>query len=73
MNEELKEQITETLLNPPTGVVIGGGIGIFQSLVTQLPVIINIATVVYLVILITHKLWTFYKEWKKVSKREQRK
>ena len=73
MNDELKGQIAETLLNPPTGVVIGGGVGIFQSLVTQLPVIINIATVIYLVILIVHKLWTFYKEWKKASKREQHK
>ena len=73
MNPEIKEQIAETLLNPPTGVVIGGGVGIFQSFITQLPVIINIATVIYLIILITHKLWTFYKEWKKVSKREQHK
>lgn len=60
----MKDQVTEVLLNPPTAVMAVGGVGFINTLIATLPLAINVATVVYLLVLISHKSWQFYREWK---------
>lgn len=56
----MREHI-ESMTNPNISVPVTV-VGIFAE---NLPLIINVCSLVYLVLLITHKGWQMYKEWKR--------
>ena len=51
--------------SPATAVPVVSTAALFNSFGDALPVLINAATAIYLVLLITHKVWQMYREWKK--------
>ena len=56
--------LADNLLNTPSGVAITGTVSYFNLQGVDLPLLINIGTAIYLVMLIIHKGWKMYKEWK---------
>lgn len=50
--------------SPATAVPVVGTAALFNSFGDALPTLINVATFIYLVLLISHKCWQFYKGWK---------
>lgn len=55
--------ITDIASSPAVAVpIIGSVTGI--NLITLLPIFINVATALYLSMLIGHKAWVWYREWK---------
>lgn len=67
MNQQL-----ETFTNPQTAIVTTTTISTANIMGFSLPEVINVATVIYLVLLISHKGWQMYKEWKEEKQRERR-
>ncbi len=53
--------ITDIASSPAVAVPLGTTTAV-ANLVTILPVLINVAMLIYLIILIAHKIWTWYKE-----------
>lgn len=60
----MQQQITDSILNPTTGTAVTIPVALANALTTNLPIVINIATIIYLTLLISHKSWQMYKEWK---------
>lgn len=56
-------QITESVTSPSSTLPVVTLVGAANWL-SSLPEIINILTAVYLVLLVSHKLYVFYREWK---------
>lgn len=56
-------QITENMTNPGTGAIVGG-VTIAGNLVGALPVYINIAVACYFTLMVIHKAYQMYKEYK---------
>lgn len=56
--------ISEMVTNPPTAIAVGVGSSAINTLVTTLPLLINVATVVYLAVLILYTSWKFYRDYK---------
>lgn len=52
--------LIETTTNPNVGIPVS----FIGMLASNLPFIINVASFIYLVLLISHKIWQMYKEFK---------
>ena len=63
-------KLDDVLFNTPTGVTTSVGASVASLAGMELPFLINVATFVYLVLLILHKGWKIYKEWKYGSSSE---
>lgn len=59
----MKEHID--MITSPSVAVPATTAAMFASFMDILPAIMQIGSFIYLVLLITHKLWTMWKEWKK--------
>lgn len=57
--------LIDNLMNPPAAVVTTGGVTTAHMVGIDLPFIINVGTAIYLGLLIIHKGWQMYKDWKK--------
>lgn len=55
--------ITENMTNPGTATVVGGTT-ILANFVTALPVLINVAVLTYFTLMIIHKAYQMYKEYR---------
>lgn len=55
--------ITETATQPASAVPVTGLVAA-GNIFTSLPEIVNILTIVYVAMLIIHKAWKMYAEWK---------
>ncbi len=64
----IREQITETITNPQVGVPLTVGPGSLHFLGVPLPDWLTIFSIIYVIILLTHKVWVWYKEWKSNGK-----
>ena len=56
-------QITETITSPASAVPVSGLVATGNFL-ASLPEIVNILTIVYVSLLIIHKSWKMYADWK---------
>jgi hypothetical protein len=56
--------LMDDVLNAPTGVSTSVTVSAANMIGEGLPFLINVATVIYLFLLIVHKGWKMYKEWK---------
>lgn len=56
--------VSDYLYNAPTAVTTSVGVSMYNMLGDGLPFIINVGTAIYLALLIIHKGWKMYKEWK---------
>lgn len=54
----------DTATNPQIAVPVTGVASLTSAFADNLPVIINIGWALYLALLIGHKAWTWYKQWK---------
>lgn len=59
----LSNTVIENVTSPPVAVAVGG-MSITAGLVGSLPVIINILVVAYFSLMIIHKGYQMWKEWK---------
>ena len=57
------ENITDAITNPSTAVPVATAGTVVNALV-DLPFIVSAGWLVYLALLIGHKIWTIYKEWR---------
>lgn len=57
------QNITENMTNPGTATIVGGTT-ILANFVTALPVLINVAVFVYFTLMVIHKGYQMYKEYK---------
>lgn len=71
MNETL-QTISDAASSPPIATATTVAVTTANLLDFSLPIVINIATVIYLSLLISHKGWQMYKEWKQGRSREPR-
>jgi len=55
--------ISDVAASPPVGASIAVGVSA-ANFIAFLPIFINIATAIYLTLLVSHKLWVWYKDWK---------
>ena len=55
---------TDAVLNTPTGVSTSITVSAMNIAGADLPFLINVGTAIYLFLLIVHKGWKMYKEWK---------
>jgi hypothetical protein len=55
--------ITDIAASPSVAVPIAAGVT-GANLIAMLPIFINVATALYLSMLIGHKAWVWYREWK---------
>ena len=55
--------VTENMTNPTTATTVGGTT-ILANLAGSLPVIINIIVVVYFSLMVVHKMYQMWKEYK---------
>jgi hypothetical protein len=60
----ITKEIADQLSSPSPVVTTGLAVSTVNIVVANLPTIINVATAIYLVLAITHKVWQMYKEWK---------
>lgn len=60
---ETASSAVDTATHPSTTIPVIGTVGM-GNLLSSLPDIINVCTALYLILLITHKGWRMYKEWK---------
>lgn len=63
-------EITDSILSAPSGVATTVSVSTINLLGVDLPLIINIGTVVYLGLLIVHKGYKMYRHWKHGEKNE---
>ena len=61
--KEIVGAITDMASSPQVAAPITVGVT-GANLLAALPLFINVATALYLVLLIGHKLWVWYREWK---------
>jgi hypothetical protein len=54
----------DAILNTPSGVATTVSISTINLMGVDLPFLINVGTAIYLLLLIIHKGWKMYKEWK---------
>lgn len=59
----LSNTVVENATSPPVAVAVGGT-SIAAGLVGSLPVIINVLVVTYFSLMILHKAYQMWKEWK---------
>lgn len=55
--------ISDVAASPPVGASVAVGVSAANFL-AFLPPLINILTATYLILLVGHKLWVWYKDWK---------
>jgi hypothetical protein len=55
--------ITDVASNPAVAVPIAAGVS-GANLIALIPIFINVATALYISMLIGHKAWVWYREWK---------
>jgi hypothetical protein len=55
--------ITDIAASPAVAVPIAAGVT-GANLIAMLPIFINVATALYISMLIGHKAWVWYREWK---------
>lgn len=61
----------DNFTHPTVAVPIVGTSGIANFLGENLPLLINIGSFIYIVLLVGHKAYTMYKEWKKDNESSQ--
>ena len=61
---------TDSVLSAPSGVATSVSISTINLMGVDLPLIINIGTVIYLGLLIVHKGYKMYRHWKHGEKNE---
>ncbi len=54
----------DTAMDAPSGVATSVSVSTINLMGMDLPFLINVGTAVYLLLLIIHKGWKMYKEWK---------
>ena len=59
----LQHNITENMTNPGTATVVGGTT-ILANFISALPVMINVAVFIYFTLMVVHKAYQMYKEYK---------
>lgn len=59
----ITEQAASMVTSPTTSIPVIGTVG-YVNWLGGLPEIINVLTAVYLILLVTHKGYNMYKEWK---------
>lgn len=55
--------VTESFTSPAIAVPVGG-VTLAAGLVSSLPVIINVIVCVYFLLMVTHKAYQMWKEWR---------
>lgn len=60
----MRDNLTDAILNAPTGVSTSVTVSAINMVGMDLPFLINVGTALYLFLLIVHKGWKMYKEWK---------
>lgn len=55
--------ITETVTDPGVGAVIGGAT-VVANMAGNLPTVINVFVAIYFALMVVHKLYQMYKEYK---------
>jgi len=55
--------ISDVAASPVVATPIAVGVSA-ANIIAFLPIFINIATAIYLTLLVSHKLWVWYKDWK---------
>lgn len=66
--KQVIDQITETVTAPQVGLPLTAGPGSLLFMGVPLPDWLTIFSVIYVIILVAHKLWSWYKEWKNNDK-----
>lgn len=62
----MREHI-ETFTSPSVAVPITTTTTVLSTFMDNMPMLLNIGSFIYLILLITHKAWQMYKEWKNKS------
>jgi hypothetical protein len=66
------QNVSDVATSPQAAITTSVSVTTANLLGISLPEIINVCTVVYLALLISHKGWQMYKEWKQGRDRESR-
>ena len=60
----IANEIAEQFSSPSPVVTTGLAVSTANIVVANLPLIVNVVTVIYLVLASSHKAWQMYREWK---------
>jgi UPF0716 family protein affecting phage T7 exclusion len=67
------QTVSEAATNPITALGTAGSVAVAPLFGVDLPVLIQLLTAVYTALLVGHKAWQMFKEWKNGTKDESQK